>query len=156
MKCCREIILLKYSDRELKPSVSRKIRTHLEKCARCRGRLKELESENKAIRKMFLPVSEMPDLTGVIGSRIAGQDPGQLHRNRPGPLIKNRLALVAASLSLIFILTFLVLRQPSKPSINRVLLVQSSVNRQIAQPFIYQDEKPDVLYVWLEKSSQEN
>ena len=53
MKCCREIILLKYSDRELEPSVSREISTHLEKCARCRARLKELESENKGIRKII-------------------------------------------------------------------------------------------------------
>ena len=50
---CREVegLLEAYQDRELEPAVSTSVRDHLDACAACRGRLANMESIGRMVRR---------------------------------------------------------------------------------------------------------
>lgn len=142
-QCLDELSVSMFLDDELTAGEKERVETHLGTCTLCRELVRQLETENRQIKKLF-KTNPAPDLVSAVMEKLA--TPGLLN-------VRWVLAIAASTLLVIFLFIFLFLIIPTNPEADekQVVLCSARVDGQEVQSHIYESTKPDIRFIWLEK-----
>lgn len=161
-KCLDELVVSMFLDNELAPGQRKKVELHLETCTRCRESVRKQETENTQIKEV-LKITPVPDLVPAVMEKLdspafsCGSQPDQRHQRSK---FINRLnyrwvlATAASLLLVLFLSLFLMTPDKSETNETRVILCSAEVEGVEVQTHIYESEKPDIQFIWLEKKNE--